>query len=711
MERLFYTLNNSIIRTIFAVFLCTSSAFSATFTVTNLNDAGAGSFRQAIINSNGSAGSDVIVFSVSGTISMLSILPPLTDVVDIDGTTAPGYSACGVPVVAIDGSSAGASNGIQVLAGASGSTIQALNVRNYALNGVQFIDADNCQLRACFIGTNSTGTAAAANGLNGVQVEGAADNNLIGGSALCDGNLISGNGGFGISINGSVGTTIQGNVIGLNTTGVASLANTTGGILAVSAADGTIIGGSLASEANIVSGNGSGLTGNGINLDGSSGCFIRGNYVGLDVNGTSGIGNAENGISLNGCPNTTIGGTGANEMNVISDHNFHAIVLNNSSDICSIIGNNIGTNAAGTATIGNDDSGVIVINSSGTIIGGTSAAAGNVLSGSLSEYGIFAISSSGLEIYGNYVGTDRTGVLNLANADGGIRFDFGAGASAIGGAGAGEPNIIAFNNGYGVGVLDAGSNQVLISRNSFYCNTGKGIELNGVGNSNIASPVITSATTSSVSGTAGNNQTIELYYDSTCTATCQGKDFIGIATTSGPGNWTYNGPITNSPITAIAISNLNDNTSEFATCFTAITGLPVEFGDFSGRYTHQGNLLKWSTISEKDAAYFALERSADGIEWNEVGWVQATGNTTNSVSYAYLDQNPFLGMQYYRLLQFDLDGTQDQHKTIVTINTLETSKSTLVGVYNMLGQEIQSSTKGVQIHVFSDGTTKKVIAE
>ena len=104
------------------------------------------------------------------------------------------------------------------------------------------------------------------------------------------------------------------------------------------------------------------------------------------------MGNAENGISLNVAPNSIIGGSGALEGNVISNHNFHAIVLNGASNNVDIQGNVIGTNAAGTAAMGNDDSGVIVINSSSVNIGGTAPGAGNLLSGSISEYGVFVIS-------------------------------------------------------------------------------------------------------------------------------------------------------------------------------------------------------------------------------------------------------------------------------------------------------------------------------
>lgn len=706
----YFTLTMRHLFIILVLLSTTTYSHGAMFTVSNLNDSGMGSFRQAIIDANTSAGVDNIIFSVSGTITVLSTLPPITDPIDIDGTSVPGYTACSAPRISIDGTSAGSANGLQFFIGASGSLLQAINVRNFTLNGVQFIDADNCQVRACYIGCNSFGTLAAANGLNGIQIEASANNNLLGGLAACDGNLISGNSGFGVSINASIGSSISGNIIGLNATGSSSIANSSGGILAVAGSDGTIIGGSLLSQRNIISGNGSGVTGNGINLDGLSGSIIRGNFIGLNITGATGIGNAENGISLNGVLNNTIGGSGTNDGNTIADHNFHAIVLNNGSNNCTVQGNNIGTNSDGTVAIGNDDSGVIIINSTGGTIGGSGSGEGNILSGSLSEYGIFAISSSGLTIEGNFIGTDRTGTLNLGNFDGGIRFDFNAGASTIGGPAAGQSNIIAFNNGYGVGVLNSGSNQVLISRNMFYCNTGKGIDLAGVGNSNLASPVITAASTAGVSGTAGNNQTIELYYDSTCTATCQGKDFIASVTTSGPGNWSYAGPITNSPIAAIAISNLNDNTSEF-TCFTMITGLPVEFGPFEGFESKDANSLSWITFSERNADYFVVKRSKDGFLWQEIGRKKAAGNSTQKNEYKLLDVTPPIGVNYYRLLQFDIDGQQSKHETIVQINNSAARDNKLIGIYNLLGKEIKASTKGIQIHRYYDGTTKRIVVE
>src|SRR5262249_41679297 len=73
----------------------------ATFTVTNLHSAGAGSLREAIIAANARPGSDTIAFAVAGTIRIgRTALPPITDTVTIDGSTAPSFA--GSPVVTVD---------------------------------------------------------------------------------------------------------------------------------------------------------------------------------------------------------------------------------------------------------------------------------------------------------------------------------------------------------------------------------------------------------------------------------------------------------------------------------------------------------------------------------------------------------------------------------------------------------------------------------
>src|SRR5262245_32079334 len=74
--------------------LCAGRLAAATLTVTNTDDGGAGSFRQAILDANTSAGSDLIQFAIPGsgvhTIFALNALPAITGSVLIDGYSQPG---------------------------------------------------------------------------------------------------------------------------------------------------------------------------------------------------------------------------------------------------------------------------------------------------------------------------------------------------------------------------------------------------------------------------------------------------------------------------------------------------------------------------------------------------------------------------------------------------------------------------------------------
>lgn len=642
-----------------------SATFATIFTVTNTTNSNPGSFRAQLIAANASPGLDTLDFSVSGTVNVLSTLPAITSPVFIDGTSAPGYVACGSPQIVINGSGAGTSNGIQLLAGASGSTLLALNVSGFSLNGIQLIGSTANTIQRCFVGVNQTGTAAMANGLNGFQLEGGSDNNRIGGPIACEGNLISGNGGWGISLNNSSTTTIMGNLIGMNATGTGGIGNGGAGIGIINGSNNTQIGGSGLTERNIVSNNGTGFSGNGIDINGATGTVLLNNYIGLDPTGTVPMGNAENGLSLNAAPNTTIGGTGTLDGNRIADHNFHGIVLNGGSSNIDILGNVIGTNAAGTLAFGNDDSGVIVINSSNVRIGGTATGAGNLLSGSLSEYGVFVISASDVVMEGNNIGTDITGTLPLPNFDGGVRIDFNSNDNTVGGTATGASNIIAFNTGYAVGILSADCARNLVSRNAFFCNTGDGIELNNLGNNNYASPIITAFSTSGIAGTAQAGDEIELFYDSLCAGNCQGKDFIASVTANAVGNWSYTGPLNGSAtVLAIAIrtaapATTINNTSE-ATCQVI---LPVEWASFEARpMANQQVQLSWATTAEENNRHFEVERSADGGVFTKIGEVTAIQGSLGN-PYEFRDVSPLPGTNFYRLKQVDFDGSHSWSAT------------------------------------------------
>lgn len=139
-----------------------------------------------------------------------------------------------------------------------------------------------------------------------------------------------------------------------------------------------------------------------------------------------------------------------------------------------------------------------------------------------------------------------------------------------------------------------------------------------------------------------------------------------------------------------------------------ITVLPVEIGNFQGVSAPEGNLLYWYTVSERDADYFTIERSTDGKNWKEVGTINAVGNSIETNQYQLLDVSFSSEVHYYRLLQFDNDGSMIKHTRVVSIDNTEKEDAKMVGIYNLLGQKVDANFKGVQIRLYSDGTTQRI---
>src|SRR5262245_36221965 len=139
------------------------------FLVNTTADSGAGSLRQAILDSNATPGSNTIEFNIPGsgvqTISLLSPLSNVTVPVAIDGATQPGYT--GTPLIELNGTGAGAgASGLAFAAGSDGSMARGLVVSNFSDDGIALL-SNNDLVQGCYIGTNAAGTAAIANGFAG----------------------------------------------------------------------------------------------------------------------------------------------------------------------------------------------------------------------------------------------------------------------------------------------------------------------------------------------------------------------------------------------------------------------------------------------------------------------------------------------------------------------------------------------------------------
>ncbi|HLQ43453.1 MAG TPA: DUF4347 domain-containing protein, partial [Planctomycetaceae bacterium] len=325
-----------------------------TFVVTNTNDSGAGSLRQAITNANGLAGTDTITFNIAGagvhTITLASALPTITDKVIIDGYTQPGASANtlttgdnAVLKIELDGNSLNAA-GLTLGAGSSGSTIQGLSIVNFdggaSGHGILVLSNNNL-IAGDFIGLRADGTTALGSSSDGIEINGASGN-TIGGSNPADRNVISGStANDGVQIwNGATNNTIRGNYIGTDASGTLDRGNFDDGIdLDTNADNNQIIG-------NLISGNNSDGIDIGDTAPDSGGNVIQGNLIGTQANGTSALGNTGHGIFVgNGATanNTTIGGINAGEGNTIAFNGGDGVYVAASTGV-AILGNSIYSN-------------------------------------------------------------------------------------------------------------------------------------------------------------------------------------------------------------------------------------------------------------------------------------------------------------------------------------------------------------------------------
>lgn len=105
--------------------------------------------------------------------------------------------------------------------------------------------------------------------------------------------------------------------------------------------------------------------------------------------------------------------------------------------------------------------------------------------------------------------------------------------------------------------------------------------------------------------------------------------------------------------------------------------LAVTLVDFHVQREGSGVLLSWKTANETNTKDYVVQHSLDGKDWNDIGTVAASGNTTSSLSYRFDHQSPAAGVNYYRLKQRDLEGNFALLK-VKTVNILNKSESLTV---------------------------------
>jgi hypothetical protein len=195
-----------------------------------------------------------------------------------------------------------------------------------------------------------------------------------------------------------------------------------------------------------------GSLGNAIELHGpSSGTRVLGNLLGTDKTGMVALGASGAEILIDNSSGNVIGGTTAAARNLISGSRSAGIVLTGlSAQTNTIQGNFIGTDLAGTHALGNLVGVQFAKAAHNNRVGGTAAGAGNVISGNGNGLVFTGSGTSNNTVEGNFIGTDVSGATALGNTANGVKFIGGAASNLIGGATAASRNVISGNGASGV---------------------------------------------------------------------------------------------------------------------------------------------------------------------------------------------------------------------------------------------------------------------
>ena len=515
----------------------------ATYTVTNTNDSGADSLRQAILDANGNAGADTIEFNIAltdaghvyyqddgidGSLSVIatttlpdgsitdfdpdypaagyswytidvqSALPTITDEVFIDGTSQPGAIA-GKPIIELDGSHDGsniaAGRRVQLPWGANNLDVTTLTSEGQTImrrslewasglgtpGNVLLVVDDAITLNAQDLAKKSMmeGWGFTVNVIDSADSQAAFDAAV----AVNDVAFISED-----IVAGDLGSKLREAPIGV-VAEEANLIDTEFGTASSIAWDSAQTAINIDDNSHYIT---STLSTGSVTVftTAESMAYIDGTAApDLAQLGSSPLGTALFAIDAG---QELVNGTGFTGLHITGDNStIKGLVVNrfqkgidvDSGDGNVIQGNYIGTDVTGTLDLGNTGNGIEASNSAtNTQIGGNTAAARNLISGNNADgISIWGFGGSGNIVQGNYIGTDVTGTLDLGNDDHGIAISGWTADNVIGGVNPNEGNTIAFNKTSGIGVWDAPTIDNSILGNSIFRNDGLGIDINNDG--------------------------------------------------------------------------------------------------------------------------------------------------------------------------------------------------------------------------------------
>jgi parallel beta-helix repeat protein len=429
--------------------------------------------RSAILAANASLGSDLITFSIAPAgqhtiivgVGADNALPEITgnDVV-LDATTQPGG---GHGIRLHDADTSGSESGL-VLAGER-IAIRGFSITRFDRYGIYLKPSS----RGAVVAGNWIGTrdGISDDGMrdDGIRVKGGGVHR-IGGASDADRNVVSGGSNDGIELEDSSDNLVVGNYVGMTADGLGRLPNSGSGIEVNGLSFRNRVGGTTASERNVVSG-GDGI---GVQILGSmrsdGSCeapewnVVQGNYLGLNANGQipGSYGNQGAGLEIGVCArHNTIGGTTAGTGNVASGNHDDGIQFDGAGGpggtgaVCenTIQGNYVGLDPSGLARRANVDDGIDLDRGScNNLIGGSVAGAANIVAGNsndgidLHERNANGAGTNGNRILGNIVGLAADGMTAVKNLQHGVHLRFTSQANIV------EANVVAASGLSGIAI-------------------------------------------------------------------------------------------------------------------------------------------------------------------------------------------------------------------------------------------------------------------
>lgn len=430
----------------------------------------AGTLRDMIgyVNANAQTRMSVVFdesgspLSLGGTVALTAELPGISKAVTIDGDLLPAAAGVSIGgIVGVDGSAivSPAANGLRLIAGSTGSTLESLAIHGFKGVGVQVLSRSNL-LRGLWVGADRDGNAD-GNGV-GVQIAGVgAIQNVVGSTQSPNYILDSADDGLQVS-GGANYTTIVANYIGIDPSG--NPAGNGGDGVSIEGSLGTVVGGTAVNVRNRIGNNGQAgvrIT----NINGSSlayGAQVQGNWIG-DNSGA--------GVLIQGGGWNLVGGTTLNSPNTI-ERNQYGVQL-----ISSSVGPTQNNLVAGNAIKANTRDG-IYLNAGYSNRLRANTVASNLSAGIRVLNAVASTTRPANQIVLNTVSSTGT---PAAAADGGIVVE-GSSGQIIGAFAGG--NIVTGNSGSGI-VVRAGTGAGQFKFNSIVNNEtgnniGDGIRIEGV---------------------------------------------------------------------------------------------------------------------------------------------------------------------------------------------------------------------------------------